>query len=137
MLWSLLLISVALVGCTRKSQETKMDVIQRFQETISYPYVATATRTSQIMTHLEQLKKGMRIHDVIQKMGAPDEVNPTWDARKNGQRTGRSLVYVVKRRVASGSVNERAERLVRIHFDLSDQLVSAHAIDMADFKTIE
>jgi hypothetical protein len=123
-----------------KAQSMDIKKIQCLQNEISYPYVASKERSHSITKAMNTLIKGMRVAQVIDLLQAPDEVHYTYKAIKSKSARkpiGFSMVYLLERRKPSGSVLEKAERLIRIHFDTHQQLISAYAIKVKEFQTIE
>jgi len=93
--------------------------------TISYPYVATAARHASILSGLPKVATGITADQVLRLIGEPDEDNPTYDSKdaRTAKTKGHSFVYLLERKTNTGSVIERAERLIRIHFDLDNKVV--------------
>ncbi len=113
--------------------------IKLFQETKDYPYMSSKTRETTILENMNQLERGMTKDDVIELMTLPDEVNPTYKFKnaKSDHIIGFSMVYILRRKAQTGSVYEKDERLLRIHFDGSEELVWAYATNIDGFKPIE
>lgn len=89
-----------------------------------YPYAASPEKASQIRRGYARIMPGMTVRDVKAILGEPDEVNlvmrvPTDKAHSV---TGHAYWYVLHRKVASGSVLERDEALVRVTFSLEGQV---------------
>ncbi len=109
--------------------------IELFQKNIIYPYVASNQREAIILKHMNMLKKGMTDKKVIEIMQLPDEVNLTYTPNKSKENNavGFSLVYLLERYREKGSVIEKKEKLLRIHFDNVGLLISAYAINIQGF----
>jgi outer membrane protein assembly factor BamE (lipoprotein component of BamABCDE complex) len=61
---------------------------------------------------------------VVTILGEPEEIRPLYEPKIwNAKRIGTTYWFIIERRKPSGSVNERAEKLVRVAFDLN-QLVT-------------
>jgi hypothetical protein len=90
---------------------------------ITYPYSASAERAAFILNGYLLVKVGMSQAEVDEIFPGPDEVNPVYDAVKQGEKIGYSHVYLLKREQKHGSMNERKEHLVRIGFDLNHRVV--------------
>jgi hypothetical protein len=139
----LILVFVLLQTATLKHMQEKhvnIDDIRLFQKSISYPYIATDKREAVIIDNMNRLEKGMSIYQVVEILTEPDEVNPTYKAvkSKSGNNiVGFSVVYILKRAQNTGSVNNKAEKLIRIHFNITGDLISAHAVDIDGFEVIE
>ncbi|MAB80123.1 MAG: hypothetical protein CMJ89_12295 [Planctomycetes bacterium] len=98
---------------------------------------APAAREQRIREGCAQLKKDIPEAGVLQLLGEPDERNETFDRVKRGVVTGHSLVYVIHREVEQGSMDEKEEVLLRIHFGPERRILSAHAVGIPDFAEIE
>jgi hypothetical protein len=108
----LLIISIFSCGCTKKNT-----LPHGF---LDYPYLAKEDRAEKIRNEIQKLKIGDDLSTAITLMGRPDELNPTFDKRNWDERIGYSLVYVIRRDCEYGSVHEKNEELVRIHFNFND-----------------
>lgn len=128
------------MGCGQQISDVNIDEIKLFQEKIEYPYSASEEREEVILANMNKLKKGMIKNQVVGLLTAPDEVNLTYrfpNAKSKDNIVGFSLVYVLRRNVESGSVVEKNEKLLRIHFDSSGRLVWSYSSDIEGFKAIE
>ncbi len=114
--------------------------ITLYQKEIIYPYKALESRAEVILSNMNKLQKGMDAKQVVELLTAPDEVNPTYKyiKSKSGDNVnGFSLVYLFERQQETGSVNGKAEKLVRIHFDNSGKLIWAFSVNVDGFNAIE
>ncbi len=116
-----------------------IESIELFQESSEYPYVAIEKRKIAILENMNKLEKGMTKDHVIKLLTKPDEANLTYNFRKakSDNIIGFSLVYILRRNAESGSVLEKNEQLIRIHFDNSEKLIWTYSIDIEDFKPIK
>jgi len=109
----------SIVGCSLNGDKSGSD--------IDYPYYAPQERRDTIENGYSELRLGMYAADVKGILGDPDEVNDTLHPsdilNKNAEPIGYSYVYLVQRLCESGSVNEKDEILLRLHFDLEDKLI--------------
>ncbi|MDO5970244.1 hypothetical protein Q4Q35_10535 [Flavivirga aquimarina] len=131
---------LALLSCRQQNNPMNIDDINLFQKKINIPYNASGKRVKVILDNMNKLKKGMAVKQVIELLTAPDEVNLTYKLVKSKSEEntiGFSLVYILKRRIETGSINEKDEKLLRIHFNDSKKLIWAYAIGIDSFKTIE
>ena len=89
----------------------------------SYPFFATKEREATIRTSYKRVKTNMSPEDVKNILGEPDEIKPTFEpVIKNGSLFGYTYWYVIQRLVQYGSVNEKSEILVRVGFNLNNQV---------------
>ncbi|MCD4793052.1 MAG: hypothetical protein K8R54_07470 [Bacteroidales bacterium] len=120
------------------SQENKTMKNKTYNAQIEYPYVASEQRTNIIFDNMNKLKFGMNKKDVIQLLTLPDEINATYPSNITAKDTiGFSYVYIIERKQENGSQNEKAEKLIRIHFDTNATLINAYAIKIPEFTGIE
>lgn len=119
--------------------KTTINNIELFQKNIEYPYCASEKRSMIILNNMNTLKKGMTKEEVINLMNQPDEANLTHKYKKSESDNviGFSLVYILKRDIYSGSVNEKNEQLLRIYFDNAEKLIWSYASGIDEFKAIE
>lgn len=95
------------------------------EPSLTYPYVATPEREAKILKGMEKVKVGMASSDVRNVLGEPDEVRKLYDPNinlKNREPIGYTWWFIIERKVESGSVNEKAEKLFRVSFDLEDKI---------------
>ncbi len=99
---------------------------------ITYPYVAPTERTAAILDGLPKVHAGMSGAEVRSLLGAPDEVNPTYNSIhvKAAKKIGYSFVYVIQRKQEAGSVVEKDEKLVRVHFGLDDRVAKIISVGL-------
>ena len=94
----------------------------------NYPFVASSERSAQIRNGYLQVIPGMSFKEVAAILGEPDEVRPLYEPIiKQRKVIGYTQWYVIKRRVASGSVNEMQESLVRVSFGLNHRVTKVDA----------
>ena len=106
-------VAILLTGCTGS---------QVPGEPPTYPYLATAQRQAQILDGFEEIKPGMSPSDVTAFLGQPDEIRSLLDHIKNSEPVGYTWWFIIERKAESGSVDEKAEKLVRVTFDLTDEV---------------
>ena len=131
---------LALISCGQQNNTMNIDDIKLFQKELSYPYYASEKREKVISDNMNKLEKGMRENQVIELMSSPDEVNLTYKSIKSKSEDnviGFSMVYLLRRNIETGSVNEKEEKLIRIHFDGSGVLLWSFSIDFDEFRAIE
>ncbi len=113
----------------KKTKNTFIGDIELYQKNISYPYKASKDRQQTILNNINRLKKGMNKQDVIAIMTNPDEANLTYKyikvktGNESENITGFSLLYLLRKDVEDGSINEKNEQLIRIFFDKSEHLI--------------
>ena len=91
-----------------------------FASDISYPYYATPERASVINNGYTNIKPGLTVNEVVTIMGKPDEIRDLYEPIiKNGKKIGFTYWYLIQRIQASGSQNDKKEKLVRVSFDLN------------------
>ncbi|WP_188463992.1 hypothetical protein [Bizionia arctica] len=117
----------------------KIETIELFQKNIKYPYKASEKRKMTILNNMNKLEKGMTMEQVIELMTLPDDVNLTYNFKKakSDNVTGFSLVYILRRNIESGSVLEKNEKLLGIHFDNYEKIIWSYSIDIEEFRAIE
>ena len=94
----------------------------------NYPFVASSERSAQIRNGYLQVIPGMSSKEVAAILGEPDEVRPLYEPIiKQRKVIGYTQWYVLKRRVASGGVNEMQESLVRVSFGLNHRVTKVDA----------
>lgn len=107
---------LASVGCNGGERKQPEKNVAR-QDMIKYPYTADKERLAQINEGVKQVRVGASSDEVIRLMGNPDEVNDTLDKDNWDKTVGFSFVYIKQRDKARGSVKEKNEDLIRIHFN--------------------
>ncbi len=130
---------IALLSCRQENNTMNLEAIKLFQEHINDPYIASEKRKAVILDNMNKLEKNMTKNQVIQLMTYPDEVNLTYKFKRSKPEDviGFSLVYLLKRNVKSGSVIEKNEQLLRIHFDNSEKLLCTYSSGIKGFNVIE
>lgn len=90
----------------------------------SYPYRAGAERQSLLLSNWPKVDVDMTASEVRALLGEPDEVNPTYNSihAKSAKKIGYSFVYLLQRLQKNGSVLEKNEKLIRVHFGLNDKV---------------
>lgn len=116
-----------------------IESIELFQENIEYPYTASEERKTVVLQNMNKLRKGMSKEQVFELVTQPDEANLTYKFKKakSDNVIGFSLVYILRRDMYSGSIREKNEQLLRIHFDNSENLIWSYSQDIDEFKAIE
>ncbi|MFK7772134.1 MAG: hypothetical protein AB8F94_08340 [Saprospiraceae bacterium] len=123
--------------------ESHMNIekIKLCQQSIDYPYVASKQRNTVILENMNMLKKGMTIDQTIALLTNPDEVNLTYKFKKakfeEDNVIGFSVVYLLRRDTEKGSVVEKNEQLLRIHFNDSEKLIWSYSTEIDEFREIE
>jgi len=135
----IVMLQIVLLSCGQKSTNMNIEGIKLFQESIDYPYIVSEKRKAVVLENMNKLEKGMTKNQVIELMTYPDEANLTYKfkkAKSEDNVVGFSLVYILRRNVEIGSVIEKNEQLLRIHFDDSGKLLWTYSIDIDGFKAI-
>ncbi|WP_234859498.1 hypothetical protein [Aquimarina aquimarini] len=137
----LILIYLSVTSCDQQKNNTmNIDDVKLFQEVIPYPYTASEKRRKVILNTMNALKKGMSKKQVIELLTAPDEANLRYKWIKTKSKdnvSGFSFVYILKRDKEKGSEIEKAEQLIRIHFDTLGKLIWAFGHNIENFKNVE
>ncbi len=107
------LVSAGCSGNKYKRPETN----EARQAMLTYPYKADRERVEQIDRGVIRVRVGTSSDEVIRRMGNPDEINDTLDKDNWDKKVGFSFVYIKQRDKACGSVEEKNEDLIRIHFN--------------------
>ncbi|MDW5290715.1 hypothetical protein [Formosa sp. PL04] len=134
------LLQIASLSYGQKNNEImKIENIELFQKDIKYPYQASEERKTTILNNMNTLEKGMTKGQVIELMTLPDDANLTYNFKKTKSDNviGFSLAYILRKNIESGSVLEKNEKLLRIHFDNYDKIIWSYAIDIDEFIAIE
>jgi hypothetical protein len=136
---NILIILLGLLGSLNSfSQENNTSENKINNDIIEYPYSASKQRENMIYDNMNNLKLGMNKKEVVQLLTLPDEINVTYTSNVTAKDTiGFSYVYIIERKQKDGSQNEKAERLIRIHFNTNNILLSAYAIRIPQFREIE
>ena len=120
LLTRLCLISSCLIVSSCMDENRVIDVGSVYGKPIKYPYLANNDRVLQIEGGVKHVTSGSSKSEAVMSMGKPDEVNETQDKNNWTKRIGYSFVYLVRRDRENGSVNEKNEKLVRVHFNQED-----------------
>jgi hypothetical protein len=119
LLTTLLASIIPILGCSLFAGEPEGD--------IDYPYYAPQERRDTIENGCGELRIGMYADEVKGILGEPDEIDdvlhPSDILNKNAEPIGYSYVYLIQRLCDKGSVDEKDEKLLRLHFDLEDKLI--------------
>jgi len=138
---SLILITLfTLNSMGQNNNDMNIENIKLYQKSIDYPYVASEKRKAVIIDNMNKLKRGMTKNQVIELMTYPDEVNLTYKTIKiksDNKTLGFSMVYILERKQESGSVTEKRDKLIRIHFNNSYELTWAYSEDVDKFIDIK
>ncbi len=135
-----LIIQTTLLSFGQKTNNMNIENTKLYQENINYPYTASEKRKAEVFENMHLLKKGMTKGQVIELMTCPDEVNLTYKIKKSKSENnliGSSMVYLFERKQELGSVIEKEEKLIRIHFNNSSVLIWAYSVDIDMFNDIE
>ena len=114
---AILAMAALITGCENSHSVSK--------PSLTYPYVATPERRAHILEGMEKVKAGMTPTDVRNVLGEPDEIRKLYDPNislKNREPIGYTWWFIIERKVESGSVNEKVEKLFRVSFDLEDKI---------------
>lgn len=107
--------AVILAGCASAQPASSLS--------LTYPYVATPERQEQIRKGMEKVKAGMTPAEVEAVLGKTDLVHDLFNrGMKDAKPIGYTWWYIMQRRTDTGSADERAEKLVRVSFDLADKV---------------
>ena len=88
---------------------------------MTYPYVASPERKSVIENGYLKIENGMTPIQVEMILGKPDEVKPLYEPKvKKAKKIGVTYWYLIERKRDTGSVIDRAEKLVRVSFNLKN-----------------
>lgn len=93
---------------------------------INYPYKASPEKEQMILTNMKKLTKGMPLEEVTALLGQPDERTSIYlnesDIQDN-RPVSLCYIYLIRRNNEKGSMLERNEKLLRIHFDTSNRMI--------------
>lgn len=90
-----------------------------------YPYIANAKQVAKVKDGYRQVTIGMHPAEVVAIMGEPDEIRPLYEPNITREKViGYTHWYVLRRLVKSGSYNKRNESVVRISYDLNNQVMA-------------
>ena len=99
---------------------------------LSYPYVASPERQKFIIDNYKTIKINQTEQEVKQLLGTPEEIFPLYEPKvKHPKKIGFTFWYILQRLKENGSQNEKAEKLVRISFNLEGKVI---AIDQWGFE---
>ena len=136
----ILLFQTSIFSCVQENDNSKINGVILFQEKIVYPYIVSEKRRTAILKNMNKLEKGMTKESVIELMTFPDEANFTYETIKNKSNkdniSGFSLVYMLNREMEKGSVKEKNEKLIRIHFNDSEKLIWSYSENIDGFTNI-
>ena len=94
---------------------------------MNYPYIATSERASLIQNEYHKINKGDSISTVLRLLNEPDEIQALYEPQiYKPNVTGKTYWYIIQRISNTGSVNEKNDILVRITFDLNENVVNVH-----------
>ena len=100
---------------------------------MSYPYISSTERKKFITENYEKIQINQTEQEVKQILGTPDDILPLYEPKiKKPKKNGFTFWYILQRLKKNGSQNERAEKIVRISFDLKGKVI---AIDQWGLKT--
>ncbi len=98
------------------------------REIVEYPHVASPERAAAIRAEYAKVALGMPSAKVREILGEPDEIRPLYErATKRPKTVGQTYWYVLRRRVAHGSHNERQESVVRVSLDTDGVVIGIDA----------
>lgn len=98
------------------------------REIVKYPHVASPERAVAIRAGYAKIVPGMPSAKVREILGEPDEIRPLYERTTKRPKTiGQTYWYVLRRRVAHGSDNERQESVVRVSLDADGVVMSVDA----------
>jgi hypothetical protein len=100
---------------------------------ISYPYIASAERQEFIATNCKKIKINQTEQEVKQILGTPEEIRPLYEPKThNPQKIGFTFWYILQRLKEKGSQNDKAEKLVRISFNLDGKVTAIDRWGLGD-----
>ena len=92
---------------------------------LSDPYVASPERQAQIRNGVTRVVEGMTTSQVVASLGQPDEVRPLHEPRIwRPKQIGHTWWFVIRRNAASASAQSKAEELVRVSFNLRNEVTT-------------
>ena len=107
--------AIILAGCAGSQPVSRLS--------LTYPYVASLERQEQIRMGMVKVKTGMTPSEVAAVMGKTDLVHDLFERGvKDSKPIGYTWWYIIQRKTDTGSTDERAEKLVRVSFDLADKV---------------
>lgn len=106
-----------------KGKEVNVDGTHPGKTKMEYPYRASDKRLAVIRKGSKEIVAGMDRNEVLTKLGEPDEVNDTFNKDDLHKKVGFSFVYVEQRDRQEGSVKEKNEKLVRVHFNMTGKVI--------------
>jgi len=87
-----------------------------------YPYFADKSRVEKFEQNIKEVIVGSKEKKVRRLLGNPDEINPTYDTDNWNKKVGFSYVYFKQKLKKEGSVKEKGEKLIRVHFNLHSEV---------------
>lgn len=122
---------------TSRSGENMEPVGLNDENGLVYPYTAPADKESRVLSAVHSIRLGMHVQDVQRLLGVPDEINKTYEPKyRSPKEIGKSFVYVLARKAAKGSMLEKSERLVRIHFNLDDLVTRVTSVGIPEVREL-
>lgn len=98
---------------------------------IQYPYKASQEKEKMILTNMKKLTKGMPFEEVTKILGQPDEKTYIYLSEediKSNKPVSYCCIYLIQRNNEKGSMLERNEKLLRIHFDNSNLIIRTEKV---------
>jgi len=111
-----------LSACSSTQETTPAPALPK----INYPYKASPEKEQMILTNMKKLTKGMPLEEVINLLGQPDEKTYIYlseDDIQNNKPVSFCSIYLLRRNNEKGSMLERNEKLLRVHFDNSNRMI--------------
>jgi len=107
-----------------------MTVAADIQEVVitTYPFFASEERAKAIRDNYRRIGAGMSPEEVASLLGAPDEIRVLYEPKiKHPKTIGYTHLYLIRRLVKNGSVNDKQEALVRVSYGLHDRVMRVDA----------
>ncbi len=92
---------------------------------ITYPYFANEKRAILIQTQFKKIKIGSNEAQVLNILPDPDEILDLFEPRMIKPKVvGKTYWYIIQRKQGTGSVIEKAEKLVRVSFNKKGTVIA-------------
>ena len=92
---------------------------------MSYPYIASEERQEFIKENYKKIQINQTEQEVKQILGTPDEILLLYEPKiKKPEKIGFTFWYILQRLKENGSQNEKAEKLVRISFNIDGKVTA-------------
>jgi hypothetical protein len=92
---------------------------------LSYPYFANEERSTLIKNEYTKILIGDPKETVLKVLPAPDEILDLYNLKIYPPKIiGKTYWFIIQRKIASGSVIEKDEKLVRVSFNLQEKVTA-------------